>query len=173
MSLALLSVKRFSLRTLLIVTAMFAVFVATPLRRAAIQKRGREWVAAQNGQVMFSYKYDPIADQWNHDERLRVPEWVVSLCGIDLFDSVDTVVLDNTLVTDLSPITDLQTLRNLAIVIEIAEDLDFSPLAKLPRLQRLHLDYTNISAERLAELRALLPNVRVDATNHPPPERSQ
>ncbi len=55
-------------------------------------------------------------------------------------------------------------------MIAIDDQLDFTPLAELPKLRHLHLDYTNISAERLAKLRELLPHVRVDATNHPPPQ---
>jgi hypothetical protein len=55
-------------------------------------------------------------------------------------------------------------------MIEIDDELDFAPLADLPKLRHLHLDYTHITAERLAKLRASLPHVRVDATNHPPPE---
>ena len=164
--------KRFSLRMLLIVTAAVAVFMALPLRRAVVQKRGRDWVATQKGHVSFSHKYNSAKDEWDHKATLPAPEWLIGTLGIDLFDSVDTVVLDNTEVKDLSPITDLQSLRYLAIVIEIDDNLDFSPLAELPKLRHLHLDYTNISAERLAKLRALLPHVHVDATNHPPPKKN-
>lgn len=169
---ALPSTKRYSLRMLLIATAVIALLLAMPLRRAVVQKRGREWVATQNGHVAFSHKYNAVVDEWNHEATLRVPVWLIDMFGIDFFDSVDTVVLDNTEVKDLSPITDLRSLRRLAIIIEISDELDFSPLAELPKLRHLHLDYTNISTERLAKLRALLPNVRVDATNHPPPETS-
>ena len=73
-------------------------------------------------------------------------------------------------VTDLSPITDFHSLRQLAIYIDIDHKLDFAPLTELPKLQLVYLDYTDISAERLAKLRDLVPNVRVDATNHPPPD---
>jgi hypothetical protein len=162
--------KRFSLRTLLIATAVLAVLLALPIRRAIVQKRGREWVASQNGHVSFSYKYDASTDQWDHDASLPAPDWLIDTLGIDFFDTVDTVILDNMEVKDLSPITDLQGLRQLAIIIEIDDNLDFTPLAELPNLRHLHLDYTDIDAERLAKLRDLLPNVRVDATNHPPPD---
>ncbi|QEG42248.1 hypothetical protein [Roseimaritima ulvae] len=162
--------KRFSLRTLLIATSVIAVLMALPIRRTIEQKRGREWVASQNGRVSFSHKYDALTRQWDNNASLPAPEWIIDTLGIDFFDTVDTVVLDNMEVKDLSPITDLHSLRQLAIVIEIDDKLDFSPLAELPKLRHLRLDYTDISAERLATLRALLPNVRVDATNHPPPD---
>lgn len=159
--------KRFSLRTLLIATAVISLLLALPIRRAIVQKRGRAWVASQNGHVSFSHQYNAITDQWDHDASLRAPGWLIDTLGIDFFDTVDTVVLDNMEVKDLSPITDLQSLRQLAIHIEIDDKLNFTPLAELPKLQLVYLDFTDISAERLAKLRALLPNVRVDATNHP------
>lgn len=164
--------KRFSIRTLLIATAVIAVLMAIPIRRAIEQKRGRDWVASQNGHVHLSVSrsYNDFTDQWTDIDSLRVPQWLIDALGIDFFDTVETVILDNMEVKDLSPITDLRNLETLAIIIEIDDQLDFSPLAELPELRHLHLDYTNISAERLAKLRELLPNVRVDATNHPPPD---
>ena len=164
--------KRFSLRTLLIATAVIALLMALPIRRAIEQKRGRDWVASQNGHVTMSVSsyYNQVTRQWADSDSLPAPQWIVDALGIDFFDTVKTVTLDNMEVKDLSPITDLRDLRGLNIIIEIDDQLDFSPLAELPKLRHLHLDYTNISAERLAKLRELLPNVRVDATNHPPPD---
>ena len=161
---------RFSLRTLLVATAVAAVFLAMPTRRSVMQKRGREWVATQKGHITFSHKYNTSTDEYDHNAILRSPTWLINTIGIDFIDSVDTVVLDNTMVQDLTPITDLRDLRSLAIIIEIDDKLDFTPLVDLPKLRHLYLDYTNISAERLAKLRALLPHVHVDATNHPTPE---
>ena len=161
---------RFSLRTLLWVTAAVAIFLAMPIRRAVMQKRGRQWVAMQKGHVTFSHKYNHATGEFDHRANLRTPIWLIQLVGIDFIDSVDTVVLDHTMVEDLTPIADLCDLRVPAIHIEIDDQLDFSPLCQLPGLRHLHLDYTDISAERLVKLRALLPDVRVDATNHPPPE---
>lgn len=142
------------------------------MRRAIMQKRGRDWVASQKGHVTFSHKYDAARDEYDRDASLSAPEWMVRLLGIDFFDSVHTVVLDNTFLENLEPITDLRELRKLAIIIEIDDKLSFEPLAKLPKLRHLHMDYTHISAKRLAALRALLPKVRVDAMNHPPPEQT-
>jgi hypothetical protein len=162
--------KRFSIRTLLIVTAVVAVVLAFLSHRAVKQQRGRDWVASQNGHFMFSHKYDPITDEWDRKATLSAPDWLVDAFGIDYFDSVDSVILDNKEVDDLSRLADLQSLRSLAIYIEIDDKLSFAPLAELPKLRHLSLAYTNISAERLAKLRALLPHVRVEADNHPPEE---
>lgn len=156
--------KRFSLRTLLIATAVTAVLMALPIRRAIMQKRGREWIASQNGHVSFSYKYDALTDQWNHDASLPAPEWLIDALGIDFFTTVDTVVLNNMEVNDLSPISDLRSLRQIAIYIEIDNQIDFFPLAELPKLELVYLDeeYTGVSQKQLTKLRSLLPNVRVN-----------
>lgn len=164
---------RFSLRTLLFATALVAILFAIPVRRAILQKRGRDWVASQKGHVTFSHQYDEKRNAYDHQATLRTPAWIINLVGIDFIDSVDTVVLDNTMLEDLSPITDLRDLRVLGIIIEIDDELDFSPLGDLTKLRHLYLDYTDISAERLAQLRKTLPQVRVDATNHPNPTNSK
>jgi hypothetical protein len=120
--------------------------------------------------LSVSRNYNHFTEQWTDSDSLSAPQWLVDTLGIDFFDTVDSITLDNMEVQDLSPITDLHDLRRLNIIIEIDDQLDFSPLAELPKLRHLHLDYTNISGERLANLRELLPHVRVDATNHPPPD---
>jgi hypothetical protein len=94
--------------------AVVAVIMALPLRRAVVQRLGRDWVATQKGRVTFSHKYNAATDKWDNRSTLLAPDWLVRALGIDFFDSVDTVVLDNSEVKDLSPITDLQSLRYLA-----------------------------------------------------------
>ena len=160
---------RYSLRTLLVGTAIIAILLANSVNRAKSQKRGRDWVALECGHVSFAHSYDRATRTYDHSAKLWTPSWLVDLLGVDFFDSVDAVILDNQEVDDLEPITDLQSLRSFAIMIEITDDLDFAPRARLPDLEEVHLDYTNISAERLAGLRRLLPRARVTAANHPPP----
>ena len=160
---------RFSIRTLLVLTAGIAVLLASTTNRARSQKRGRDWVAGEGGYVILSHKYDPATRSYDHSAELCTPSWLINLLGIDYFDSVDCVVLDNQEVDDLEPMTDLRSLRSLAIIIEIDADLNLAPLAKLRNLEEVYLDYTDISADRLARLRQMLPGVRVDATNHPAP----
>ena len=156
-----------SLRFFFILTVVVALILVMPVQRSLIQKRGRVWVDSQNGHVTFAHKYDAVAEQYNHDLELPAPGWLVGILGIDIFDSVDAVVLDNKVVVDLSPLTDLRKLRSLGIMIEIDEQLDFSPLAELKNLECLHLAYTGISAERLIELQELLPWVKVTADIDP------
>lgn len=162
--------RRFTIRSLLLLTLIVAIALSLPTRRAIMQKRGRAWVASESGHISFAHKYDRETGEYDHDAELWAPEPLVNLLGIDFFDSVRHVTLDCYEVDDLSPITDLRELRSLAIMIEISDKLDFSPLAELPHLEDVYLDYTNISKERLEALRKLLPNTRVDAANHPPPD---
>ncbi len=159
---------RYTIRSLLLATLIIASLLAITFDRARSQKRGREWVAEQNGHVTFSHKYDPTTRSYDHSAALLTPPWMVDLMGIDFFDSVDSVILDNQTVVELNSITDIRSLRTLAIVIEIDDDLDFSPLLKLRKLERLYLDYTGIDAQRLMRLRQLLPHVDVDSAEHPP-----
>lgn len=106
-----LAMKHFSIRALLILTTGVAILMALPLSRAVAQKRGRDWVATQKGRVSFSHNYNPATDTWDHKAKLHAPDWLIGALGIDFFDSVDTVVLDNTEAKDLSPIIDLRSLR--------------------------------------------------------------
>lgn len=159
---------QFSLRSLLIITAVFAILFALPVRRAIVQKRGRDWVAREGGHIGFGHTFDRATHEYRHDAQLTTPEWMIHLFGIDFFDYVDRVILDCYAVVDLRPIADFPNLRLLVILVEIDDHLDFSPLTELTHLEEVYLDYTDISIERLAALRDLLPNVRVDAANHPP-----
>jgi len=152
---------RYSLRALLILTTIVAVISAMPIRQAYEQRKAREWVAGQGGHIIFAHEYNATTQTSDHQAELKVPEFLVSLLGIDFFASVDGVILDNQLLYDLQPLTGLSDLRHLGIFIDIDDDLDFSPLAKLGSLEALTLGYTNISEKRLENIRKLLPDVEV------------
>lgn len=159
---------QFSIRAFLILTAIIAVVCAFPMSRAMKQASARKWVAQQRGHVTFSHKYDRQSRTYNHTAQLAVPSWLVAWFGIDLFDTVDNVILDNQTVDDLRPIVGFSNLRSLGIYIEIDKNLDFSPLAELNRLEILDLKYTDISEERFQRLRQLLPDVSVTTDNLKP-----
>ena len=163
---------RYSLRTLLILTTIVAVISALPIRQAYEQRKAREWIAGQGGHInfghiTFAHKYNATTQTYDHQAELKVPEFLVSLFGIDVFDSVIGVILDREIVHDLQPLANLSDLRSLAIMIEIDDALDFSPLAKLNSLESLTLGYTNITPKRLEKVRKLLPGVRVREYIHP------
>ena len=92
---------RYSLRTLMLLTAVIAVLLAMPIRQALTQKRGRDWVVSQNGHVSFSYKYNSTTRQWVHEATLPYPRWLIdattkrwwisrhsstsTICGVSVF----------------------------------------------------------------------------------------
>ncbi|MEM9369310.1 MAG: hypothetical protein AAGD07_25295 [Planctomycetota bacterium] len=158
--------RRFSIRSLLIFTAVVGCLLAGPVNRARKQKEGRSWVAAERGHITFASSFDEVTQTFVHPKKPLAPAWLVRALGIDYFDSVHSIVLDCEEVDDLRPITNLSSLRFLGIMIEIDDDLDFGPLRELTHLEEVYLDYTHISAERLAGLREMLPGVKVTATNH-------
>ncbi len=95
--------------------------------------------------MSVSSYYNQVTRQWANSDSLPAPQWIVDALGIDFFDTVKTVTLDNVEVKDLSPITDLRGLRGLNIIIEIDDQLDFSPLAELPSYA-IYISTTPISA---------------------------
>ena len=151
---------RYSLRFVMVLTLVLAICLALPVKSVLRQKAGRQWVNSQNGHVLFAHQFDPKTNQYDHSAR-PAPEWLVDLVGIDWFTSVLSITLDNQLITDLTPVVELQSLQSIHICIEIDDDLDFSPLARLPHLQELTLMYTNLSESELETLRQQLPGVKV------------
>jgi hypothetical protein len=153
---------RFSLRTLLVLISLFVVICGMQVHQARKQGAARKWVAEQGGHITFAHKYNSRTQSYDRRTELAIPDWLVTVFGIDLFDSVDAVILDNKTVSDLRPLTDLPKLRSLAIFIDIDDELDFSPLAELGNLEEVVLGYTGITDVRLRELQNLLPQVHIN-----------
>jgi len=156
---------RFTIRDVLWLTVVVAlslgVMCAFPISSAVKQAQAREWVAQQGGHVVFSHNYNPKTKTYDHAAQLSVPPWLVAWFGVDLFDTVDGVILDSQTLDNLRPLVGFENLRTFAIFIEISDDLDFTPLTELDRLEELDLQYTGIREEQLRELRELLPKVRI------------
>jgi hypothetical protein len=163
---------RFTIRNLLCLTLAIAlslaVICAFPISSAAKQAQAREWVAQQGGHVTFSHNYDPKTKTYDHSAQLSVPPWLVAWFGVDMFDTVDGVILDNQPLDNLRLIVGFENLRTLGIFIEISADLDFTPLTELDSLEELDLQYTGIGGEQLRELRELLPKVRITIRDYGP-----
>ena len=75
-------------------------------------------MARERGHLTLSQKYDSVTRSFDHHAELSVPSWLLDLVGVDFFDTVNTVILDNQEVDDLDPIIDLRSLRSFAIMIE-------------------------------------------------------
>lgn len=167
--------KRFSLRTLLLITAVFAIVILVPLRRAHIQKEVRLWLTSVRGDYTFEHQVsrnrDPFAPRDSSSPRifsvthnakeLLVPNWCVSLLGPDLFTTVRSATVDTRDTTDFRPLSKLPYLRTLSISVSSTEELDFSALADIRRLERLNLRGVDMNYAEIANLRLLLPNVRI------------
>lgn len=153
-----MKLRRFSIRSLFVLTLVVAIVLAIPFGQAAKQKIGREWVGSQRGHVFFEGGYDGQSSQ----HVPYVPQFVVQLIGVDLFSPVRAVLFDCDELVDLKPIENMPSLYSIEINIEMDDAIDFSPLAKLPNLRVLHFTkWSGVSAEQLVEIRDLLPRVKV------------
>ena len=89
---------------------------------------------------------------------------LVQLLGVDLFNSVTGVIFDCDPIVDFEPVTDLRALRSIFVNIEMAEDIDFSPLADLGELKEVHFSaHSLITRQQFKSLKTLLPHVNVTA----------
>jgi hypothetical protein len=157
--------RRFTIRTLLVVTFLVAVFLALPFRKARMQMQGREWVASQRGHITFRHELDRSTNRYSIP---FVPNWMVVLCGVDMFNPVVGVALYCETVEEFESISNLTSLESLGIIIDMADNIDFSPLQTLPRLKEIHFtEWSGITREQLNEVRELLPNVEIYSESYP------
>ncbi|MEQ1904502.1 MAG: hypothetical protein ABL888_09980 [Pirellulaceae bacterium] len=160
--------KRFSIRTLLIVTTITAIVLALPIRGAIRQRQGREWVAAQRGRVSFQHNYGQNFRGENIKAGSNLIGLGIAIFGIDLFDTVTGIVFDCDTLVDLAPLRYLPSVRVIGINIDMADEIDFSPLTKLPELEEIHFTkWTNLNEQQLDFLERLLPNVEIISESHP------
>ncbi len=162
------TMRRYSIRSLLIATAVTAVFAAIPIRRAILQRHGREWVAAQRGQVIFEHNYGRESEWYDAGSMLKVPAVAIDLLGIDLFNPVTAVIFDCEELTDLQPLAGMSSLRTIHINIEMADDIDFTPLADLPRLRTVYFTkWSFVTPQQLDALRQLIPDAEIVSDSNP------
>ena len=145
----------FSLKSLLAIVTLLAVWLARESDRVATQRRVASLVARLCAERRLT-SYDPIAFsglaydyQWRTNgntttydptAKLKVPKWLRNIVGDDYCCRVTAIDLSDTNVTD----SDLVDLR------------------RLPSLETLRLYRTEISEERVEQLRKALPNCHID-----------
>ncbi|WP_164103403.1 hypothetical protein [Candidatus Laterigemmans baculatus] len=162
------TMRRFSIRSLLIATAVVAICAAMPVRRAILQRQGREWVAAQRGHVILKHNYGRESEWYDAGSALKVPQFAIDLLGIDAFNPVTELIFDCDQLTELKPLTDLRSLQSIVVNIEMADGIDFTPLADLPHLRKVHFtEWSFVTKEQLDALRELLPDVEIVSDSHP------
>ena len=153
---------RYTIRGLLLLTAIIAIFIAVPLHHARQQREAREWVASQRGHSIFKYGYTNDEGAYLADNDLPVPTLAVKLFGIDAFDPVTAVIFDCDELVNFQPLTGIRTLEHITVNIEMADDIDFRPLKEIPRLRRIHFTkWAFLSPEQSNYLRDLLPDVEI------------
>lgn len=164
---------RLSLRTLFAVVTVMCIVLGTKVMRATQQRRAVEWVEDQGGTITYQHIADWIEDLRATRNTGRNPPrpdasgplWLRERIGIDYFESVvyvqlndlpvDSIstlsglrqtkrlMLDGADVTDLRPIAGLTSIEVLLLGRTPATNL--SPLARLRSLTLLDLNSTNVS----------------------------
>ena len=156
--------RRFTIRTLVVVTFMVALLLALPFRNARMQREGREWVETQRGHI--SFRYDVNGPTGRHEIPF-VPGFLVDWLGVDMFNPVRGVCLDCEPIEGFGQVSKLTGLESLGINIEMVGDIDFSPLKTLPRLKEIHFtQWSGLTREQFTELSKALPDVRIYSETH-------
>jgi len=122
----------YSLRTLMIVTAVAALWLGIKTNQVRRQRVAVAAIKASGGRVIYDFQRQGAGQK--QDEKPPAPKWLRDLIGDDYFQSVVAVDWDHE-----------QKLK--------ADDLRW--LRDLPKLDDLNLNYTNVDDEGLAHLREL------------------
>jgi len=136
---------RYSLRTLLLVTVVFAVALGWKVERVRRQREAVKWIREKSGWVRYDYEFT-FSEK---DGSITItgsqepgPEWLSNLLGIDSVAEVVHVTLFNDEVDDLSPLQKMTAIRRLDLNDMPVSDL--SPLAGMTRMRVLHLQGTQV-----------------------------
>jgi hypothetical protein len=153
---------QFSLRTLMIATAIIAVgsaLVATRLRRAQRQRAAVKAILKDGGIVLYDYELDS-KDNQIAGAQCPGPEWLRSLFGDDFF--ADVVGVEAKTDASLEHIVELIELHILVLENRRVTDSEMQALGELKKLKWLNLngdDITDAGLEllaRLSQLRTLM-----------------
>jgi Leucine-rich repeat (LRR) protein len=151
---------------------LFGTLLAWHVSKARKQQKAVAWVREMSGTVLYAYEVDENGALLNNPQ-LPGPARLIDLLGIDFFDHVQSIRLQNariddfsrlhgmtyarqlnlayTDVSDLLPLTGMPNVRDLNLY--GTEVTDLSPLAGMTPLQRLCIDHTRVSdLTPLAEL---------------------
>ncbi len=131
---------RISLRTLLILITVFAVWLAVQVNRAKRQREAVAWVKANGGEVVYDWQSDEGQLVFNFNEGVHpAPQWLRGLVGDEYFQTVDFVGLSSTQVTDLTPLENLTKLELLALSFTPVTDAQIEQLQEaLPNCEIIH-----------------------------------
>ncbi|PHS18339.1 MAG: hypothetical protein COA78_02405 [Blastopirellula sp.] len=148
---------RFSVRTLMIITALLCVgfgYLGLKMRRAQKQREVVVWVQEHRGSVEYSFRrgrmlFNPASMLGSSIPRFDfgkspVPEWLLNLFGVDFFHSVTIVDFPyNEEISDLSPLASLTDLKK--IWISSPNVTDLSAIAHLTQIEELSLSGSSVT----------------------------
>ncbi len=174
---------QYSLRSLLIVMTVFAIWFGPHMDRARKQKRAVEVFREIGGEVRYENHFQHQANVTRFDKgKPSTPKWLGKIVGVDFFDSVRTVYLYDKVrdehlahlksvpeveslmaggpnVTDsgVAHLLDLHILKELSLGSDKVTDAGVAHIASLEELRYLHLgcSFTDEGLEQLATLKKL------------------
>ena len=143
---------QYSLRTLLILTALVAVWMAWWSHNARQQ---RDAVAA--------LEKDNVIVHYVEDKNVLWPGWLVDLLGRDYFGTVRDVELYGKKLNarDIEHLKSLPSLETLNLTISPISDKDLEGLYGLSQLRELKLFYTQVTDAGVERLQKALPNCKI------------
>ena len=140
---------RYSLRSLLILTAACGVALAMWVVPAKRQRRAV--TALREAGCRVSYEFDAMGA-----EKTKPPQWSIDLLGVNYLANVDSISLpwecgDR----ELALAADCRNLQRLQLQLSRVSDAGLVQLASLHRLRRLSLEDTRVGDEGLSHLAGL------------------
>ena len=150
---------RFSLRTVLLLLTVFAVWLGLHARRAQNQRAAVKMIQQKGGLVQYDHQFR--GDVFLEDAEPSAPEWMRRLVGDDFFMNVVVVRLSNTTAenTDLILLSRLKHLKHLYLAETDVTGECLEILARLSQLESLGLDGTQVDDEAMT-LITEFPNMR-------------
>jgi hypothetical protein len=164
---------RFGLQTLLVLVLVFGIgfgWCAWKMERARKQKEVVEWVRGMGGSAHYDYEFN-VDGMVTSDPRPKTPPYLRNVLGEDFFSDVVVVSLNGTEVTDeglghLKVFTSLEDLHlgkhEVTAKRPLVSDAGLAQLRTLTNLQRLDLDYLNVTDRGLEHLNPLTSLERLD-----------
>jgi hypothetical protein len=150
---------QFSLRMLLLVTAIIAVWVDAQVHHAKRIKRAVAELQSVKAEIIYDYEFgdDPLYPPlWAHlaNENPTAPKWIRSIFGDEYFVEIsDVTITDAT--DDLRFLDDLPNLQALSLERSAITDAALPHLKSLSKLRWLWLDKTAVTDQGLHELESL------------------
>ena len=135
----------FSIRTVLVLTAVFSICLAYYVPRAMKHQKAAQWVRELGSEPMYSYQLDSNGDT-DPNAKLPVPKFAVESLGIDYFSSVEMIHLDSKNAKDLLNLAGLSSLKHLEVA--DAGVTDLSPLYDISAT----LEHLSISRNPISDI---------------------